>query len=172
MALPQGSAKQKNVLTVYNFTRSITKKRAQPVAQAPFLTPSYPQTKISEARKQDFSQQQLRKAAGELRHPLPVFPASTRRAGPGGTQPECRQMCVFVSRGSHEEENDQARVDEGREQLREGKDSRDRQKRAVYRAGLYRDVCRSRAGSWGGKQKRRTRSETTRKGMSQLKTQT
>lgn len=69
---PGFSKTKKTVSTEYNFTRSITKQRALPVAQAPFLTPLHLHIKISEAQKQDFSQQQLGKATGELQHQLPV----------------------------------------------------------------------------------------------------
>lgn len=122
VAPPQGSAEQKkNVLTKYNFTRSVTKQRALPVAQAPFLTPLHLQIKVSEAQKQDFSQQQLRTDAGEHQHLWPVSPASTRRAGPGGTQP-CADRCLCSPAGMQEEENDQASVDEGRGRAKTGTD--------------------------------------------------
>ena len=48
-------------------------------------------------------------------------------------------MFVFTSRGMREEENDQARVDEGREKLRESPDT-DRQKTAVHGAGSLTEV--------------------------------
>lgn len=51
----QSKTKQKNMLTMYNFTRLTLKGTVLPIAQAPFLTPLHLHNNIAEAQKQNFS---------------------------------------------------------------------------------------------------------------------
>lgn len=110
---------------MYNFTRSASKERAQPVAQAPFLTLLHLPIKIREARKQGISQWQFRTAAGARSVSATHVPGQQVESGAGWDTAGVLTNVGAPRGGGCGRQSGQHRVGEGTEKLRESRD-RDR----------------------------------------------